>query len=199
MSIAGAVLMISGALCALVVRSAYAGEETKVPLRVSPPPSPSPVWTLKPIKIDRGLETRERIEPKVNPARTRLVVDQFPGLGADAAFTASGRRWRIAHVALPDRGRTCPYEGGRYWPCGVRAWAFVSGLISGARLMCDPPDAKEGVIAAVDCRLDERPIAEIIVEAGWADAAPAAPDRVVEAARRGVAAKRGIHATAPPR
>lgn len=159
-----------------------------------------PVWTMTPMRVDPSLDTRERLPPRLGSGhgRKRLVVDAFPRLESDASFLGGGRRWRIAFVALPPRSKTCPLDNARSWPCGVRAWAFVSGMLAGARLMCDPPLRKDDPIPSVTCYVDDQSITERILSAGWAEPTADAPDQLVAGFRRAFVERKGLFSPAPP-
>ena len=188
----------------LVLIPALIGTASAQELRRSDPSSPEKpfdqIWTRTPVRVDRDKDTRERLPPRGGPTsgELRLVVDPFPQLDAESTFTAQGRRWRIAHVALPARSLFCPYDHGRRWPCGVRAWAFVSGLLAGARLNCDPPSQSEEAIPVIDCRLDDGSVAERIIRAGWGTPRSGAPPHLFDVYRHAVEVHRGLGALAPP-
>lgn len=160
----------------------------------------APIWTSRPVRIDRSRETRERLPGRLPAPILRLRADVFPQVREDASFLAEGRRWRIAHVVLPERSRTCPFDGGRQWPCGARAWAQFSGLVSGARLVCDRPPVMTEVAPELECRLSSgRSIAELLLESGWAEADLGAPPELVELSRTAREAGRGLFSPMPPR
>lgn len=166
---------------------------------VSPRKDALPIWTLRPVSIDRNTEVRERLPPRGRPdGARRLLVDRFPRIDGDATFMAEGRRWRIAHVDLPERSFSCPFDHGRRWPCGVRAWAYVSGLLAGIRLDCDPPLPAEEAVPTIDCRLEDVSIAERILRAGWGKPRPGAPGTLIDVYQHAVQAGRGIHGSRPP-
>lgn len=184
----------------LAVAAAWGALGTVSPARAEEAGETSgPIWTNEPVRIDRRLETRERL-PAVEPQPIlRLRVSDFPRVEEDASFLAAGRRWRIADVRLPETSRICTLADGRRWACGLRARARFSGLIAGARLECDPPTPPDAAIPAVDCRLSGRSVAERLVEGGWAEADAEAPTDLLERAERARAAGRGLHAeTIPP-
>ena len=165
------------------------------------PTSPStPIWTLVPTRIDRAQDRRERLPPLPSAEfiRRTLKVDTFPRVDRDGSFLAEGRRWRIAHVRLPDRSETCPTSGGRRWPCGVRAWATFSGLIAGRRLSCDRVEAPPGVVAPLTCALDDRSVAETLLASGWAEPIDDPPAALITAHEAAGAAQRGLWSIAIP-
>ena len=177
---------------ALTFGRAGAAEETRAP------------WTDRPIRIDRSRETRERLPARSSidgedGARTLLRVDTFPRLADDVSFGAEGRRWRLAHVALPERARVCPREVGPGWACGLRAWAEVSAFLAGKRLRCAEVKEVEGApVPALDCAFRNVSVAETLVAKGWLVPDAGADADLIAAHTRAVAARRGLTATAPP-
>lgn len=161
-------------------------------------------WTRRPTRIDRAAQDRERLPSRAaigaaeTPPRLVLRTDDFPLLGADASFRAEGRRWRLAHVVLPERSRSCPSPEGPGWACGVRAWAQVAAFLVRRRLTCDPPIETADAPPGVDCRIAGVSVAVRLAERGWVEPAPEAGSDVVAAHRRAVAARRGLFAERAP-
>lgn len=161
-------------------------------------PGEGPIWTSRPVRIDRGRETRERLPAIETKKVLRLRVAAFPRVGLDGSFLAGGRRWRIAHVVLPETSQVCRLDDGRRWACGARAVARFSGLLAGARLVCDPP-ITEDAVPALTCRLADRSVAERLIGEGWAEPDETAPDDLAAVAAEARADGRGLHAhDAPP-
>ena len=194
------VAVLGSFILVLAMTSGTVGAEEISHDEGSQPALENPIWTSTPTRVDRSRDARERLPPRpvVGIGRRSVRVDVFPGLDGDAGFRASGRRLRLAGIDLPPRDRTCPYQNGRRWPCGVRAWAWTSGLIAGKRLMCDTPEKWDEPGSTVECYLLDRSVSEMVLSAGWAEPSTDAPPHLVAAHSRAVEARIGLFSLFPP-
>lgn len=165
----------------------------------------APLWTNGPVKIDRDTQERERerlpdrrFSSRSGAETWSLRVDAFPRVESDVSFLAGGRRWRIAHLRLPELGRRCPLADGREWPCGVRAWAHVSGFFADHRLRCRPAEHEDDPVPVLECSKGGVPVADALVSSGWVMVTEDAPADLAALRRRAVTRERGLAAKEIP-
>lgn len=153
-------------------------------------------WTRVPTRVDPSKDARPRLPPRSAEKdlsdTNSLLVDEFPMVAADASFSAEGRRWRIAHVSLPDRQKRCETEDRRHWRCGVRSWARFSGILAGVRLRCRPAGDPAADLPALECYRHGRSIAATLLMEGWAEPSPDAPAELVAAHDSAKRGERGL-------
>lgn len=153
-------------------------------------------WTRVPTRVDPSRDARPRLPPRsaekdLSDTKS-LLVEEFPMVAADASFLAEGRRWRIAHVILPDRQKRCETEDRRHWRCGVRSWARFSGILAGVRLRCRPAGDPDADVPSLECYRHGRSIAATLLLEGWAEPSPDAPIELVAAHDGATRGERGL-------
>lgn len=172
-----------GAAAALAVLLAAAGA-----MADGLPPglvSDAPIWTEKPVRIDRRKQAYERIavERRIMPARIRITprVAVFDS----SSFREGGHLYVLTGAVAVDPRRLCRGAGGRIAACGQQARLYLKRLITNRTLAC-AEDYRTGALSFVTCSLQDRDIAETLVGKGAAWAATAAlRAKQDEAMRRG--------------
>lgn len=167
-------------------------------------PADAPVWTDRPVKVDRQAQDFERLEAKPAPAQDQAqdrFTLRFNGRSRYAiidsiTFEEGGRRYRLADLDPVPSDRICSDPQGGRWACGVRARAALGGLITGRPLRCAPRGEDDGVVE-VECRHAGRDVGEVLVTSGSALVAPDAA-RYGDAEDRARTERAGIWSEAAP-
>ena len=158
-----------------------------------------PVWTDRPVRVDRKSQDFERVEPRA-PDKTQTDAERFTLRFAprshltvidSVSFTAAGTRYRLAGLEPVASSKICRNSDGARWACGLRARASLSGQLAGQAVRCAPL-GKSGDFELVECGRLGRDLGETQVRAGHAYASPDSRYAEMEAAAR--AASEGIWA-----
>lgn len=130
-----------------------------------------PVWTDRPVRIDRMSQSYERLKAKPAPKQAPDPFTlRFSGKSRYAiidsvTFEEGGKRYRLAGLDAVPSDRICTYPKGGRWACGLRARAALGGLISGRPLRCAPRGA-DGKTVEVECQRAGKDVGEALVSAG---------------------------------
>lgn len=136
-----------------------------------------PVWTEKPVRIDRKKQTFERIEVerKVLPLilRPSIRVKVYDG----ASFEENGRFYVLTDAIAVNPKQLCRSNDQRLILCGQQARIYFRRLIANQTLTCIE-DFRLGSTSFVKCAVSEVDLAQTLVSKGaaWA-AAPNLMDR----------------------
>lgn len=132
-----------------------------------------PIWTDRPVRIDRSTQQFERI-PAVGP-RAAASAPTVPSIviGKDikvidaANFITSGRSYRIAGIAGLEPNQICRDDLGRRWACGVRSRATLRALLQHPLTRCVEEDADATPIT-ISCTRAGRKLADYMIDRGIA-------------------------------
>lgn len=136
----------------------------------SGPVSDDPIWTDKPVRIDRKAQAYERlaVEPIVLPLRLHPTarVTVF-----DSASFADGGRLYVLTDAVPvDPKRFCRDADGTVAVCGQQARIALRRLVAGKSLTCEE-DIRFSGVSFLTCSAGGKDLAETLVATGAASAA----------------------------
>lgn len=154
----------------------------------SGPVSDDPIWTDKPVRIDRKTQSYERVkvDRKIPPVTlkptTRVTVFD------SSSFREGGHLYVLADAVAVNPKRLCRGDDGHIAACGQQARLFLKRLITNRALACRE-HFRAGDAVFVSCRAGESDLAETLVDKG---AAWAATPRLAAAQQRAMAAKTGI-------
>lgn len=150
--------------------------------------SDDPIWTDKPVRIDRKTQDYERVkvERKIPPLTlkptTRVTVFD------SSSFQEGGRLYVLADVVAVNPKRLCRGDDRHIAACGQQARLFLKRLITNRALACRE-HFRAGNAVFVSCRVGDADLAENLVAKG---AAWAATPRLAAVQQRAMAAKAGI-------
>lgn len=114
---------------------------------------------------------------------------------AAGVIEAKGYSVALSGVDVVRQDETCADDGGRSWPCGIRARTAFRAFLRGRAVVCTvPPEGGRDLITA-ECRIGKQDVGQWLVENGWARAAEGGP--YAEAGEKARAAKKGIFGSAP--
>ena len=147
-----------------------------------------PIWTDKPVRIDRGNQSYERVVAKRAISGTRLSVSARVTVFDSASFSENGQIYVLAGAVPVDPRRLCRGEGNRISACGQQARIFLKRLISNRKLDC-AEQIRLGSVHSPNCRLNDTDLAQPLVEKG---AAWAATPEMAEVQRQAMTDRLGI-------
>jgi endonuclease YncB( thermonuclease family) len=158
-----------------------------------------PIWTLRPTRIDRSRETRERLAPNRPTSTAHVILVQPPlMLRPDGTFRADGREVQLFGINLPDRQRLCETETGQPWACGIRAYAHLAALLTATPLTCTQVNPLGSTLASLRCLGAGMDIATRLVGEGWAEPSSDATEDLKQAASEAKSSQRGLWALRLP-
>lgn len=150
--------------------------------------SDDPVWTDKPLRIDRKRQTFERIEVerKVLPLilRPTVHVKVYDG----ASFEHNGRFYVLTDAVAVHPKQLCRGDDQRLILCGQQARIYFRRLIANHTLTC-LEDFRLGATSFVTCAVSEVDLARTLVSKG---AAWAATSRLANEQQNALSQKAGI-------
>jgi len=145
----------------------------------------TPIWTDRPVRIDRRAQTYERIGVERRIAPLRIRVTPQVAVFDSSSFREGGRLYVLTGAVAVDPKRVCRGTS-RITACGLQARLYLKRLIAGRTLVCTE-DFRTGLLSFVTCALQDKDIAGTLVEKGAARAATAAlKAKQDDAIRRGV-------------
>lgn len=137
----------------------------------------APLWTDKPLRIDRQKQSYQRVSPDSAPQDDTAAFPIKILKGArffvrdSGSFMLEGRAHRLAHLVAVEPSTLCAFADGARWACGVRAKVALSRLFIEGQSECISR-GNEGDVIVVECRRKGQDVARQIVAAGYAFAAP---------------------------
>ena len=147
--------------------------------------SDAPIWTDKPVRIDRKAQAYERIAVERHIAPWRIRVSPQVAVFDSSSFREDGRLYVLTGAVAVDPKRACRGTD-RITACGLQARLYLKRLIAGRTLVCTE-DSRLGTLSFVTCTLQDKDIAATLVEKGAAWAATAAlKAKQDEAVHRGI-------------
>ncbi len=150
--------------------------------------SNEPVWTDKPVRIDRKKQTFERIEVerKVLPLILRPTV--HVKVYDSASFEENGRFYVLTDAVAVHPKQLCRGDDQRLVLCGQQARIYFRRLIASHTLTC-LEDFRLGATSFVTCAVSEVDLARTLVSKG---AAWAATSRLANEQQNALSQKAGI-------
>ena len=111
------------------------------------------LWTDRPVRIDRALQTYERLPPRNHYPRLpdRIVIGERPDVLDGASFRVDGEIYLFRHISAPPPMALCMGQGGRRWTCGRQSMLQLRMTLVGQTLRCAAQPVANGV-SLVDCR-----------------------------------------------
>jgi len=105
------------------------------------------LWTDRPVRIDRALQTYERLPPRNFYPRLpdRVFVGERPDILDGASFRVGGRIYLFRHISAPPPGALCKGRGGRLWTCGRQSMLRLRAALVGQTLRCAAEPVALGV------------------------------------------------------
>ncbi|MBW8285293.1 MAG: hypothetical protein K0M55_17010 [Rhizobium sp.] len=141
--------------------------------------SQEPIWTDRPVRVDRAEQRYERVAGLFDPFVTKLRIKPQAQAFDGGSFRQDGSIYIIADVVAPDPKRICHADDGQISACGSKARAFLKSLINRRYLEC-----RAWSVALrtwmIDCRIGHTRIAETLVASGYVRAARDADLMAVE-------------------
>lgn len=158
-----------------------------------------PIWTLHPTRIDRSLDTRERLAPEAHAPVTRVIIVQPPlMLRPDGTFRVESQQAQLFGISLPDRARICETDTGKRWACGLRSFARLAALLTASPLTCTQVNPVGSTQASLRCLSTGADVAARLLGEGWAEASTDATDDLKRAALDAKSGNRGLWAVHLP-
>ncbi|SSC67066.1 hypothetical protein [Ciceribacter selenitireducens] len=132
--------------------------------------SQDPIWTDRPVRVDREGQAYERIPGLIDPFVTKFRIKPQAQAFDGGSFRQDGIIFIIADVVAPDPKRICHADDGSIRACGSQSRAFLKSLINRRYLECRSwPIVLD--TRMIDCRIGQYRIAETLVASGYVRAA----------------------------
>lgn len=125
-----------------------------------------PIWTDRPVKVDRAKQTYERIPGFSDLYTTKFRVPKNVRVHDAASFTVDDRFYIVANVIPIDPRKLCHKDDGAIFACGMQSRASLKKLINGRYLECSATSVALK-INLLDCRIGLDSVAETIVSSGF--------------------------------
>jgi endonuclease YncB( thermonuclease family) len=160
---------------ALIVLAVLLLAMAEAPARAAETAEP-PVWTEKPVRVDRTEQDYERLDARPAPVQAEAAADpytlRFNGRSRYAiidsvSFAAEGKRYRLAGLEPVPSTKVCRNADGLRWACGLRARAALDALLAGRQIRC-APQGEAGGFLMVECLRYDKDIGRQQVLAGHA-------------------------------
>lgn len=138
-------------------------------------PADAPIWTDRPVRIDRKAQAYERVVVERGPPSWRIRIASQVAVFDSGSFRQDGRVYVLTGAVAVDPKRLCRGEG-HIAACGQQARLYLKRLITNRTLDC-LEDYRAGDLSLVTCRLKDQDLAATLVEKGaaWAATAALAP------------------------
>lgn len=132
--------------------------------------SQEPIWTDRPVRVDRAAQRYERIPGVFDPFVTKIRIKPQAQAFDGGSFRQDGAIFIVADVVAPDPKRICHADNGSIRACGSQSRAFLKSLINRRYLECRAwPIALRTMM--IDCRIGQYRVAETLVASGYVRAA----------------------------
>ena len=151
-------------LLAMAVPETHAGDLGPVPV------SDEPIWTDRPVRIDRKAQAYERIKVERDAPQLTLRPSARVSVFDSTSFGEEGRLYVLADVIAVAPKHLCRGENDRIAACGQQARLFLKRLIANRTLACRK-NFHAGPAAFVSCRVGDADLSETLVAKGAAWAA----------------------------
>ena len=134
--------------------------------------SDDPLWTDKPVRIDRRKQNYERLAVEHVPIPLRIRVGSRITVFDSASFRAGDRLYVLTDAVGVDPKRFCRGEGGAIAVCGQKARLALRRLVANRTLSCEE-DFRVGPASFLTCTAEGKDVAEALITGGAASAATA--------------------------
>ena len=131
-----------------------------------------PIWTTKPVRIDRSKQDYERI-PSRNPEKLKAEQERFLlrlpqqiSMKDSGTFLARGKKYVLADIRPLSLDKVCTSEIGSHWRCGRSAATFSGKLLRGQLLQCAKASREGNMTHLTECKAGSRNIEEEIIRNG---------------------------------
>ncbi|WP_411037384.1 thermonuclease family protein [Shinella sp. BYT-45] len=133
------------------------------------PASDDPIWTDRPVRIDRRKQRYERLAVPLLPTLLRIRVSSRVNVLDSASFEDGGRLYVLTDIVPVDPSRFCRGAAGAIAVCGQQARIALRWRIANRTLSCKE-DFRGGLVSFLTCRSEGKDVAEALVAsgAGWA-------------------------------
>lgn len=150
--------------------------------------SNDPVWTDKPVRIDRKTQAYERVkvERKIPPLTLRPTMRVI--VFDSTSFQDGDRLYVLTDAVAVNPKQLCRRGSGYVAACGQQARLFLKRLIANRTLACRE-NFRAGGASFITCNIDKADLAETLVLKG---AAWAATPRMAAVQQRAMAQTLGI-------
>ncbi|HEV7248270.1 MAG TPA: hypothetical protein VGN93_14920 [Shinella sp.] len=150
--------------------------------------SDDPIWTDKPVRVDRRKQTYERLAVEHVMTPLRIAISSRVTVLDSTSFREGDRLYVLTNAVAVEAKRFCRGEGGAIAVCGQKARIALRSLIANRTLFCQQ-DFRIGPAAFLTCTVRGKDIAETLIAAG---AAWAATPEGVATQQRAMQQKAGI-------
>lgn len=129
----------------------------------------APIWTDRPVRIDRSKQDYERL-PTLTLGLEGGTNVSFPvrlDMHDSGSFSANGVEYVLRDIKPIADDRICKTQAGARWPCGRQASVFVSNLFRARTVICKVEQLSDKV-ALSGCRTTRKRIPYEIISRGMA-------------------------------
>lgn len=150
-----------------------------------------PVWTQKPVRVDRKKQNYQRLPAKIMIVERQTVIDvpRRVVVVDSASFAFDGIRYQIANIKPIALKRICRGGDGHRWTCGRQGALFLGKLVRGKRMFCEIT-AAAGPAKVIGCTVGIHDLAGEIVTNGYGQASGDAA--LIDLQAKAIAKKSGI-------
>ncbi|WP_439631872.1 hypothetical protein [Shinella sp.] len=132
--------------------------------------SDDPIWTDKPVRVDRSKQTYERLAVDHVMTPLRIPVSSRVTVLDSTSFRDGGRLYVLTNAVAVDAKRFCRGQGGAIAVCGQKARIVLRQLVANRTLFCEQ-DFRVGPATFLTCTSGGKDIAQALIAAGAAWAA----------------------------
>lgn len=131
-----------------------------------------PIWTTKPVRIDRSKQDYERLpsrnqeQLKVEQERFLLRLPQQISMKDSGTFLARGKKYVLTGIVPIPLEKVCASQVGSHWRCGRSAAMFSGKLLRGQLLQCAKATREGDVTSLTGCKIGGRGVEVEIVANG---------------------------------
>ncbi len=137
-------------------------------------------WTTKPVRVERGVQSFERLPPakrieEMREGEEKRFILRMPAQIAmhnSTRFSARGRTYVLGGVMPVPAKKVCTSDAGTHWPCGRAGSIFSGKLLRRQLLQCATATRNEGETRLSNCSIGNKNVQAEIVTAGQGFAAP---------------------------
>lgn len=150
--------------------------------------SDTPIWTDKPVRVDRKKQSLERVEIERKIVPLTLKPNTRVKVFDSTSFEENGRLYVLTDAVAVSPKRLCRGDDQSRVACGQQARIYFRRLIANRTLTCEQ-DFRFGAVSFVRCAVAETDLAQTLVTKG---AAWAATPRLASQQRAAMAQRIGI-------
>lgn len=148
--------------------------------------SDDPIWTDKPVRIDRSKQDYERVAVERRATPLGIRISSRVTVFDSTSFRENGRIHVLTAAVPVNPRRLCRSADGRIAACGQQARIHLRRLIANRTLQCTE-DFRTGEVSFLSCDVGGRDLARSLVASGAAwTATPQLAAAQAEAMRQGL-------------